>query len=145
MCEELADAEFALSKVPETPPAPRKARRVEWQELGDQLVAEIGAALREKQRVKPSRSVIVTTPFRTDREGSNGSSVCQSSLQIAILLVPALLFGNVPGPRTRMNSPSNCRTRSPRWPDCATGPRDPDTGPDGLGFRTGITFLFPKK
>ncbi|MER8900800.1 hypothetical protein [Mesorhizobium sp. M0772] len=45
ICEELADAEFALSKVDEAPPALREARRAEWQELFDRLVKEVGAAV----------------------------------------------------------------------------------------------------
>jgi hypothetical protein len=47
MCEELADAEFALSQVPGVPAALREARRVEWQELIDRLVAEVGTAISE--------------------------------------------------------------------------------------------------
>ena len=47
MCEELAEAELALRKVSELPPEIREARRIEWQELVDRLVAEIAAALRE--------------------------------------------------------------------------------------------------
>jgi hypothetical protein len=50
MCEDLAEAEWALSKVLEVPPALREARRVEWQELVDRLVAEVGATLREAGR-----------------------------------------------------------------------------------------------
>jgi hypothetical protein len=46
MCEELAEAEFALSKVPEARPELREARRAEWQELVDLLAAEVEAALR---------------------------------------------------------------------------------------------------
>jgi len=38
ICEELADAEFALSKVAEAPLA-------EWQELVDRLVEEVRAAV----------------------------------------------------------------------------------------------------
>ena len=47
ICEELADAELALSNVPETPSAPYAARRLEWQELVDRLIHELAAALRE--------------------------------------------------------------------------------------------------
>ncbi|MER8900793.1 hypothetical protein [Mesorhizobium sp. M0772] len=46
ICEELADAASALSKVDEAPPALREARRAEWQELVDRLVKEVGAELR---------------------------------------------------------------------------------------------------
>jgi hypothetical protein len=49
ICEELADAEFALSKVPGAPPELAEARRVEWQELVDRLVAEVAGALRESE------------------------------------------------------------------------------------------------
>ena len=45
ICEELADAELALSKVDQAPPALREARRTEWQELIDRLVGEVGAAV----------------------------------------------------------------------------------------------------
>lgn len=46
ICEELADAELALSKVDhQAPPALREARRAEWQELIDRLVGEVGAAV----------------------------------------------------------------------------------------------------
>jgi len=51
MCEELAEAEWALSKVDLVPPALREARRAEWQELVDRLVAEVGAALQDKDVV----------------------------------------------------------------------------------------------
>nr|WP_149802659.1 hypothetical protein [Mesorhizobium sp. NFR06] len=45
ICEELADAEFALSKVDEVAPALRGARRAEWQELVDRLVGEVETVL----------------------------------------------------------------------------------------------------
>ncbi|RUX28855.1 hypothetical protein EOA13_15795 [Mesorhizobium sp. M7A.F.Ca.US.011.01.1.1] len=45
MCEELADAEFALSKVDEIRLELREPRRVEWEELVDRLVDEVGAVL----------------------------------------------------------------------------------------------------
>jgi hypothetical protein len=51
MCEELAEAEWALSTVDLVPPALREARRAEWQELVDRLVAEVGAALQDKDVV----------------------------------------------------------------------------------------------
>ena len=47
MCEELAEAERALENVSGIPLYLREARRAEWQELIDGLVAEIGEALRE--------------------------------------------------------------------------------------------------
>lgn len=46
ICEELAEAETALLKVVETPPEIREARRREWQEIVDRLVAEVAASLR---------------------------------------------------------------------------------------------------
>ena len=49
MCDELAEAECALSKVPGAPDGLRETRRVEWQELVDRLVAEVGAALRASE------------------------------------------------------------------------------------------------
>ena len=52
MCEELAEAECALSKVPGAPEGLREARRHEWQELVDRLVAEVGAALQASEAWK---------------------------------------------------------------------------------------------
>lgn len=51
MCEELADAERALSMVDQAPPTLREARRAEWQELVDRLVGEVGAALQDNDVV----------------------------------------------------------------------------------------------
>lgn len=51
MCEELAEAEVALSKVETVPLMLREARRAEWQELVDRLVGEVGAALQNKDVV----------------------------------------------------------------------------------------------
>jgi hypothetical protein len=56
MCEELAEAEVALSKVDGVPPALREARRAEWQELVDRLVEEVGAALQDKDIVVRPRA-----------------------------------------------------------------------------------------
>jgi hypothetical protein len=53
ICEELAEAELALARVPEAPVALHEARRTEWQELVDRLVAELGTALREGQTRQP--------------------------------------------------------------------------------------------
>jgi hypothetical protein len=53
ICEELAEAELALARVPETPAALHEARRTEWQELVDRLVAELGTALQEGQTRHP--------------------------------------------------------------------------------------------
>jgi hypothetical protein len=49
ICEELAEAELALARVPEAPAALQEARKTEWQELVDRLVAELAAALRENE------------------------------------------------------------------------------------------------
>ncbi|CAN7182421.1 hypothetical protein [Mesorhizobium sp. LjNodule214] len=49
ICEELLEAEIALSNVPGTPPELHEARRAEWEELVDRLVAEVGAALLEAE------------------------------------------------------------------------------------------------
>ena len=46
MCEELAEAESALSMVDKMPPTLREARRAEWHELVDRLVGEVGAVLK---------------------------------------------------------------------------------------------------
>jgi hypothetical protein len=45
MCEELADADFALARVVEAPPDIREARRAEWEELVEVLSAEVKAAI----------------------------------------------------------------------------------------------------
>jgi hypothetical protein len=54
MCEELAEAESALSRVDQLPPAIRAARRAEWQDLVERLAREVEAALRENQAVAQS-------------------------------------------------------------------------------------------
>jgi hypothetical protein len=46
ICEELAEAEAALSNLPEALNALSEARRREFQELADRLVAEAGDAIR---------------------------------------------------------------------------------------------------
>lgn len=45
LCEELADAEIALSKVPECVAAHREARQREWEEIVDELLLEISNTL----------------------------------------------------------------------------------------------------
>jgi hypothetical protein len=45
ICEELADAETALSKVDDLPAALRETRRAEWQELVDRLAGELKTAV----------------------------------------------------------------------------------------------------
>ena len=45
MCEELAEAELALSRVDLLPSAVRESGRGEWQELVNRWVAEVGAVL----------------------------------------------------------------------------------------------------
>jgi hypothetical protein len=55
MCEELAEAESALSRVDRLPEPMRLARTAEWQDLVGRLVREIEAALHEKQAVTQSR------------------------------------------------------------------------------------------
>jgi hypothetical protein len=49
MCEELSDAEIALSNVPTAPQALHEARRLEWQGVIDRLVAEVATALLERR------------------------------------------------------------------------------------------------
>jgi hypothetical protein len=56
MCEELAEAEVALSNVDEVLPASREARRVEWQGLVDRLVREVETALQDKDVVVNPRT-----------------------------------------------------------------------------------------
>jgi hypothetical protein len=46
MCEELAEAELALSRVDTVSVALREARRAEWQDLVDRLVREVEEALK---------------------------------------------------------------------------------------------------
>jgi hypothetical protein len=53
MCEELAEAELALSRIDMVPPALRESRRAEWQGLVDRLVGEVGAVLRADAARKP--------------------------------------------------------------------------------------------
>ncbi|WP_192179786.1 hypothetical protein [Mesorhizobium amorphae] len=62
MCEELADAELALSRVEELPTALREARRSEWQELVDRLTGEVGAVLNADVARIPAIGRIRTTP-----------------------------------------------------------------------------------
>jgi len=57
MCEELAEAELALSRVDAAPPPLREARRAEWQELVDRLVGEVGAAIRNPDVVARARII----------------------------------------------------------------------------------------
>lgn len=52
MCEELVDAEQALADVPNTTAELQEARRAEWQELVDRLVADVGTALRQSNSSK---------------------------------------------------------------------------------------------
>jgi hypothetical protein len=46
ICEELAEAEIALARVPESVAALREARQREWQELVDELVSELEKTLK---------------------------------------------------------------------------------------------------
>lgn len=55
ICEELAEAEIALSMVSETPSEIREARRQEWQEIVERLVAEVAASLRDAMEVQTGR------------------------------------------------------------------------------------------
>ena len=60
ICEELADAELALSKVNDLPAKLREARRTEWQELVDRLAGELKSAVEGRvaflrSRVPPQR------------------------------------------------------------------------------------------
>jgi hypothetical protein len=50
MCEELAEAELALSRVNEASEEIRRSREAEWRALVDRLVAEVAIALRENER-----------------------------------------------------------------------------------------------
>jgi hypothetical protein len=55
MCEELVEAETALSRVEQLPEPKRAARKAEWQDLVARLTREIEVALRENQAVAQSR------------------------------------------------------------------------------------------
>lgn len=55
MCEELAEAEAALSRVDGATTVLREARKAEWQDLVDRLVGEVGAALEDRDVVVNSR------------------------------------------------------------------------------------------
>jgi hypothetical protein len=57
ICEELSDAELALSQVDDLPAAMRAARRAEWQELVERLARELETTVREREMV-PRSSVI---------------------------------------------------------------------------------------
>ena len=62
MCEELADAEQALSRVEELPMALRETRRAEWQELVDRLTGEVEAVLNADVARIPALARVRTTP-----------------------------------------------------------------------------------
>jgi hypothetical protein len=55
ICEELAEAEWALSKVDYSPDVSREARRAEWQEIVDGLAGEMKLALEHHDAVLWSR------------------------------------------------------------------------------------------
>jgi hypothetical protein len=52
MCEELAEAELALTKVDLVAPELRETRRNEWQELVDRLIGEVGAVVLESEAAR---------------------------------------------------------------------------------------------
>jgi hypothetical protein len=52
ICEELAEADLALSTVDNAPTQLRETRRTEWQELIDCLVGEVAAAIRSDAHVR---------------------------------------------------------------------------------------------
>lgn len=53
ICDELAEAELALSRVDEAPPPLRSARRAEWQDLVNRLIGEVAASLRSDAAARP--------------------------------------------------------------------------------------------
>lgn len=55
MCEELVEAEAALSRVEQLAEPLRTARKAEWQDLVGRLTREVEVALLEKQAVAQSR------------------------------------------------------------------------------------------
>jgi hypothetical protein len=57
ICEELSEAELALSNVEDLPIAIRPARREEWQELVERLARELETAVRDRE-VLPRSTVI---------------------------------------------------------------------------------------
>ncbi len=62
MCDELAEAETALSRVDQLPLHIRAARKAEWEDLVERLAREVDAALQERQTV--ARSHILPQPPR---------------------------------------------------------------------------------
>ncbi len=54
ICEELAEAEAVLSKYLDATHELHEARRQEWQEVVDRLVAEVAASLRRAKREQTS-------------------------------------------------------------------------------------------
>ncbi|BCH24021.1 hypothetical protein MesoLjLb_38060 [Mesorhizobium sp. L-8-3] len=57
MCEELAEAEAALSRADQLPLPIRAARKAEWQDLVERLAREVDAALQEQQAVTRSHII----------------------------------------------------------------------------------------
>ncbi|MCO5063916.1 MAG: hypothetical protein M9924_05805 [Rhizobiaceae bacterium] len=55
VCEELEEAELALSSTDREPAHLRDVRRVEWQALVDRLVGEIAAAIRADASARATR------------------------------------------------------------------------------------------
>ncbi|AUW42667.1 hypothetical protein [Rhizobium leguminosarum] len=53
LCADLADAERALASVPTAPPALCEERKLEWREMIETLVCEIGEVLRESEGWSP--------------------------------------------------------------------------------------------
>lgn len=62
ICEELAEAEAALSTLPEALSALSEMRRQEFQELVDRLVAELAGALSQRD---------ARAPVKASNQGSN--------------------------------------------------------------------------
>ncbi len=56
MCEELAEAELALSRVDRVPVPLRESRRAEWHQLVERLVGEVEAALQAWDAFAKSRA-----------------------------------------------------------------------------------------
>lgn len=58
ICEELAEAELALSKVDDLPPQLRDARRAEWRELVDRLDGELRMMVESRETFLRSRGIL---------------------------------------------------------------------------------------
>ena len=57
ICEELRDAEFALSATASTPTPLRETRQAEWQDLVDRLASEVEAMIGRDYAARSPRTI----------------------------------------------------------------------------------------